>query len=73
MAGDLLSIEQICELSGLSERIVKKAISKGDLLDQSPKCVGEWLKSSIQIKMSAPKARIGVRKDRETIVHRKWD
>lgn len=73
MDGNLLTIEQISELSGLSERLVKKAISKGDLLDQTPKCVGEWLKSSIQIKMSAPKARTGIRKDRETIVHRKWD
>jgi len=68
-----LSLEQICELSGLSERYVKKALSNGDLLDQSPKCVGEWLKSSIQIKMSAPKTRVGLRKDREPIVHRKWD
>lgn len=68
-----LTIEQICELSGLSERQVKKAISKGDLLDQSPKCVGEWLNSLIRIKMSAPKARVGIRTDREPIVHRKWD
>lgn len=71
--GGNLSVEQICELSGLSERHVKKALSKGDLLDQSPKCVGEWLKSSIQIKMTAPKTRVGLRKDREPIVHRKWD
>lgn len=73
MDGNLLSIQQICELSGLSERHVKKALTKGDLLDQSPKCVGEWLKSSIQIKMSAPKTRVGLRNDREPIVHRKWD
>ena len=71
--GGNLSVEQICELSGLSERHVKKALSKGVLLDQSPKCVGEWLKSSIQIKMTAPKTRVGLRKDREPIVHRKWD
>lgn len=68
-----LSIEQICDLSGLSERQVRKALSKGDLLDQTPKCVGEWLKSLIQIKISAPKTRVGLRKDREPIVHRKWD
>jgi len=73
MGGELLTIPQICELSGMSERMVQKALSKGDLVDQSPKCVGEWLKSTIHIKMSAPKGRIGIRKDRETVVHRKWD
>ena len=73
MAGEQLTIEQICELSGLSARAIKKALSKGDLLDQSPSCVGEWLKSSIQIKMSATTTRTGIRKDREPIVHRKWD
>jgi hypothetical protein len=72
MVGNL-SLEQISELSSLSTRQVKKALSKGDLLDQSPKCVGEWLNSLIKTKMSAPKNRVGLRKDREPIVHRKWD
>jgi hypothetical protein len=72
MVGNL-SLEQIAELSSLSTRQVKKALSKGDLLDQSPKCVGEWLNSLIKTKMSAPKNRVGLRKDREPIVHRKWD
>jgi len=68
-----LTLEQICELSGLSERQVRKAIAKGDLLDQSPTCVGEWLSSLIHIKIAKPNKRVGIRKDREPIVHRKWD
>jgi len=73
MVGEQLTVEQISELSGYSLRVVKKALSKGDLLDRSLPCVGEWLKSSIQTKMGTTKTRTGIRKDREPIVHRKWD
>jgi hypothetical protein len=75
MVGDRLklTIEQICLLSGLSEREVHKAINKQELLDQSPSCVGEWLIIKIADKLSKPKTRIGLRLNRNTISHRKWD
>lgn len=69
----LLMIDQICALSGLSEREVRKALSKGDLLDQTPRCVGEWLNARIQTRMTKPKLRVGFRQNREPSTHRKWD
>lgn len=73
MAGDQLTIEQICLLSGLSERKVRKALSKGDLLDQSAGCVGDWLNAQIEHRISKPKLRLGIRQTRDANVHRKWD
>ena len=67
-----LSIEQICALSGKSERKVRKALSKGYLIDQSPERVGEWLNAQIETRMSKPKLRIGFRESREASTHRKW-
>ena len=73
MGGDLLSISQICLLSGLSERSVKKALSKGVLLDQSPAQVGLWLMSVFESKINKNNGRSASRQDREPLVHRKWD
>lgn len=73
MGGEVLTIEQITELSGESERKVRKDLSKGILLDQSPSAVGEWLKSKIQDRMTKPKSRVGIRNNRQPTVHRKWD
>ena len=75
MVGDSLnlSVEQIALLSGLSEREVHKAIHRDELLDQSPRCVGEWLIGRIECKLSKPKSRTGLRINRESTVHRKWD
>ncbi len=68
-----LSIKQISLLSGLSEREVHAALYREDLLDQSPRSVGEWLIGTIEGKLSKPKYRIGLRTNRESTVHRKWD
>lgn len=73
MGGDLLTISQIIALSGESERKIRKDLSKGILLDQTPEQVGEWLKSKIQDRMAKPKSRIGIRNNRQPTVHRKWD
>ena len=75
MVGDSLnlSVEQIALLSGLSEREVHKALHREELLDQSPVCVGEWLNVMIEGKLSKPKNRTGLRTNRESTVHRKWD
>lgn len=73
MGGDLLSISQICLLSGQDERSVKKALSKGVLLDQSPTQVGLWLMSVFESKINKNNGRSASRQDREPLVHRKWD
>lgn len=71
--GGNLSIEQIIALSGESERRVKKDLSKGILLDQTPESVGEWLKTKIHDRISKPNRRVGIRNNRQPTVHRKWD
>lgn len=73
MAGDLLSISQICALSGLDERSVKKSLSGGRLLDQSPEQVGRWLMDVFESKINRNNGRSASRQDREPLVHRKWD
>lgn len=73
MDGNLLTITQICGLSSLDERTVKKCIARGDLLDQSPEQVGLWLISVFESKINKNNGRSASRQDREPLVHRKWD
>jgi hypothetical protein len=69
----LMSVEQISILSGLSPRKVNLALSRGDLKDRSFNAVGVWLNSLIEVKMSKPQKRVGIRINRDPVVHRKWD
>ena len=61
-----LTLEQICLLSGESERIIKKDLKQSRLVDQSPKEVGLWLKSRIE-------GTIEKRYKTKSSVFRKWD
>jgi hypothetical protein len=73
MAGDLLSIDQIAEMCGRDAQYVTKALRKGDLIDQTPSQVALWLQGAFEVKIAKQGGRREKRKDRATIVHRKWD
>jgi hypothetical protein len=73
MVGETLSIGVICALSGLDERVVKKELSRGALVDQTPTNVGLWLRGRIEDKMSVNRTRGDKREERQPIVHSKWD
>ncbi len=65
MDGDL-TIQQISDLSGMSTRLVGKSIKRGDLVDQSAKSVGLWLKTIFECKIENQYKT-------KSNLHRKWD
>lgn len=73
MAGKLLTIDQIAELCGRDAKFVNKALSKGDLIDQTPSQVASWLQARFEVRIAKQGGRREKRENRDTIVHRKWD
>jgi len=65
MDGDLTT-QQICDLSGLSARLVEKSLKRGDIPDKSAKSVGLWLKTFFE-------GKIGKEYKTKSNLHRKWD
>ena len=65
MDGDL-TIQQICDLSGLSARLVEKSLKRGDISDKSAKSVGLWLKTLFECKIDKEYKT-------KSNLHRKWD
>lgn len=71
MDGDQLTIAQVCALCGFSERIVKRALKREELVDLTPKSVGEWFRGLIEDNLSKHKFRPVDMISREQ-TRRKW-
>lgn len=71
MAGDLpeLSIAQVSDLSGRSERFIRGCLKRGDLVNLEPKNVGVWLNSVIRGRIEKNQ----LRSKGSINLHSKWD